>query len=375
MSIQAYVADKIFTGEKWLTNHAVFVRNGLIDAIVLKEDLRADIPVETNVNSFIAPAFIDLQIYGALGNLLAVKPTTETLTKTYEYTKAGGAAYYMPTVATNTYEVFFACIDAIRNYWKEGKRGVLGLHIEGPWISKAKRGAHIEELIHAPTVQQVKDLLEYGKDVIKIITLAPEVCSAEIINLVKSYDIVVSAGHSNATYEEATKAFDNGVGAATHLYNAMSSLQHRAPGMVGAIMQHEKVMSSIIPDGHHVDFAAVSIAKKVMKERLFIITDAVTETNEGYYPHTMEGDKYVSNGTLSGSALTMVKAVKNCVEQVGIELDEALRMASFYPAKVMGLENKLGKIAEGYDASFVILNNDLNVVKTVFERQNGNLQN
>ncbi len=362
MNLKAYIANKIFTGEDWLSQQAVLVEDGIIVSIVSEDNIPPRATITNYKSSFLAPAFIDLQIYGAHGNLLAVKPTTETLEKTYAYCKGGGANHYLPTVATNTYEVFHNCIDAVKEYWTQGKKGVLGLHIEGPWISNAKRGAHIEELIHSPTLQQVKDLLEYGKGVIKMITLAPEVCSDEVIDLIKSYGIIVSAGHSNATFEQATNAFDKGIPTATHLFNAMSALQHREPGMVGAVMHHHKAMSSIIPDGHHVDFAVISIAKKVMNERLFIITDAVTETNEGYYPHQLEGDKYVSNGILSGSALTMAKAVKNCVEKAGITLEEALRMASFYPAKVIGLQNELGRIAKGYKAEFVVMNEDLEVV-------------
>jgi N-acetylglucosamine-6-phosphate deacetylase len=127
-------------------------------------------------------------------------------------------------------------------------------------------------------------------------------------------------------------------------------------------MNHPTVMSSIIPDGYHVDFAALSIAKKVMGERLFIITDAVTDTIEGHYLHRLDGDKYVANGILSGSALTMAKGVKNCVEKAGIELDEALRMASLYPAKVLKMDKELGKLEKGYKADFVLLNEKLEVV-------------
>lgn len=369
MNISAYAADKIFTGHEWLTNHAVLVHDGIVDSIVRVEEIAPGVPVKNYSSCFLAPAFIDLQIYGAEGSLLAVKPTIDTLAKTYGYAKAGGAAHCLPTVATNTYEVFYACIDAVRSYWKNGRSGILGLHIEGPWINKAKRGAHIEELIHSPTIQQARDLLDYGKGVIKMITLAPEVCSNEVIELIKSYGVIISAGHSNSTFEQATSLFNNGVIAATHLYNAMSSLQHRSPGMVGAIMQHDQVVCSIIPDGHHVDFAAISIAKKVMKERLYIITDAVTETNEGYYPHTKDGDKYISNGILSGSALTMAKAVKNCVEHAGIKLAEALRMASLYPAKTIGMDNELGKIEKGFKAYFIVMDDTMNSITCLFDLQ------
>ena len=236
------------------------------------------------------------------------------------------------------------------------------MHLEGPWINRAKRGAHIESLIHSPTIQQAEELLNYGKGVIKVITLAPEVCSREVIDLILSHNIIISAGHSNATYDEAKNSFTNGIGTVTHLYNAMSPLQHRQPGLVGAAMDDDKIMASIIPDGHHVDYAAIRIAKRIMNERLFVITDAVTTNTEGFYQHTAAGDKYEAAGILSGSALIMNKAVKNLVVHAGIELAEALRMCSLYPAQVLKAEDKLGKLFSGYQPSMVVLNNDLEVV-------------
>ncbi|HRI21062.1 MAG TPA: N-acetylglucosamine-6-phosphate deacetylase, partial [Panacibacter sp.] len=271
----------------------------------------------------------------------------------------------MPTVATNTYKTIFQCIDAIKRYWQQGGKGALGLHVEGPWINAAKRGAHREEWIFSPTVEQAKELLEYGKDVIKIITIAPECCSQEVIDLIHSYGIVVSAGHTNATYRQATDAFDKGIHTATHLYNAMSGLQHRAPGMVGAIFNHNKVCCSIVPDGHHVDFAAIKIAKKIMGERLFAITDAVTETKEGYYKHTLETDKYTSNGILSGSALTMHKCFLNFVQHCDIEIEEALRMCSLYPAMVLNMQQQFGAIKQNYKAEMVVINNDLELEQVI----------
>jgi N-acetylglucosamine-6-phosphate deacetylase len=349
--MQIFSADKIFTGKEWLLHHAVVVENNRVKEII--PVTAATETVTAFGNAFIAPAFIDLQIYGAGKKLFAVYPEKDALAKLVAYCRSGGAAYCMPTVATLPYQAFYQCID------------VLGLHIEGPWISAAKRGAHVEACIHTPTMEQVKQLLQYGKDVIKIITLAPEVCSQQIIDTILSYGIVISAGHSNATYETATHAFDNGISTATHLYNAMSPLQHRSPGVVGAILDHNKVMSSIIPDGQHVDFAAVRIAKQIMKQRLFVITDAVTETNEGYYPHQFAGDKYESNGILSGSALTMNKAVKNLVTQCGIELTEALQMCSLYPAQVMKMENEYGVLQPGAVATMLVMNDKFEVLSMI----------
>lgn len=359
---KAYTADRIFTGETWLTNHAVIVEGGKINSLAPVSSLSSSQHVVQFDGCIIAPAFIDLQIYGAYGKLLAVYPEANFLFKLNEYCLKGGTAFCLPTVATNTRNVFYKSIDAVRDYWNKGGEGILGLHIEGPWINPVKRGAHIESLIHPPSANEVKELLNYGKDVIKMITLAPEVCSKEIIELILSYHTVISAGHSNATYNEAMQGFENGISTVTHLYNAMSPLQHRAPGLVGATFDHPAVMASIIPDGYHVDFAAIRIAKNIMKERLFVITDAVTGTTKGYYQHELAGDKYEAAGILSGSALTMNKAVKNLVSQVGIELSEALRMCSLYPARVMKLDNSLGMIAKNYQAKMVVLDQELELV-------------
>ena len=361
----AYSAEKIFTGHDWLNNHSILVEDGTIREVMPTDMLPFDIDEVQFEWNMMVPAFIDLQIYGAGSKLFAMFPEADALARLQQHCFKGGTHYCMPTVATNEYEVFYKCIDAVKAYWTNGGTGILGLHIEGPWINVAKRGAHLASLIHAPTMEQAKHLLDYGKGIIKMITLAPEVCSQQVIDLVQSYGVVVSAGHTNATFTEATHAFNKGIPVATHLYNAMSPLQHRQPGMVGAVMHHPHAMASIITDGHHVDFEAIAIAKKIMGNRLFMITDAVTETENGPYPHMLNGDKFVSEGILSGSAITMLKGVQNCVQKVGISLEEALRMASLYPAKVIGLQNQLGSIARGHKADFLVLNERLELVNQV----------
>lgn len=361
---KTYIANKIFTGYEMLQQHAVVVKDQVITEIIPLNKINKDTEIIDYTNALIAPAFIDLQLYGAHKRLLTAYPDAESVKAIYDYSKAGGASHCMPTVSTNTYETIFKCIDAIKNYWNAGGPGVLGLHVEGPWISKEKRGAHNADWIFSPTMQQATELLEYGKGIIKMITVAPEVISNEVLDLIYSYHIVASAGHSNATFEVATQSF-NTIKTATHLYNAMSGLQHRAPGFVGAVLDHASVYCSIVPDGFHVSFPAIRIAKKIMGERLFAITDAVTETHEGYYQHTLEGDKYTANGILSGSALTMVKCAKNFVTHCNINVDEALRMCSLYPARVIKKENELGIIATGRNANMVVLDDALHVLETI----------
>jgi N-acetylglucosamine-6-phosphate deacetylase len=361
-----FSADRIFTGSDWLPDHAIVIENEKIVEVLPLVSLSTGSTIR-NHYPIIAPAFIDLQVYGASGKLFATYPNADSLQKLYQYCVSGGTHYCIPTAATNTMEVFYKCIDAIKGYWEQDGKGILGFHVEGPWINKIKRGAHIERMVHSPTVDEVKELLSYGQGVIKMITLAPEVCSKEIIDLILSNDIIVSAGHSNATFSEATNAFADGIPTVTHLFNAMSPLHHREPGLPGAVLKHPSVMASIIPDGHHVNFEMIDIAKQIMKERLFIITDAVTQTNEGLYPHQLAGNsddsyRYESNGILSGSALTMARGVKNLVEKTEIDQSEALRMASLYPARLLGMSNELGMIKKGYRAELVFLDDALNVI-------------
>jgi N-acetylglucosamine-6-phosphate deacetylase len=364
-AIKILTAARIFTGKEWLTDCSVIIKDGLISEIVPSSALSSSQAVEIFDDAIIAPAFIDLQIYGANNKLLAVVPEAASVKELVNHCRQGGTAFCLPAIATNSKEVIFKSIDAVRAYWKEGGKGVLGIHLEGPWINPVKRGAHVEALIHSPSVTEVKEIIDYGKGIIKMITLAPECCNSEVIDLILSYDIVISAGHSNATLEQAKLGFASGITAVTHLYNAMSPLLHRQPGLVGAAMDDDKVMASIIPDGYHIDYAAIRIAKKVMGERLFAITDAVTSTRTGYYKHRLADEKYEADGILSGSALTMQKAVQNLVLHCGIDWGEALRMCSLYPARVLRIDNHFGKIEKDFNADLVILDNSFQLKKLI----------
>ena len=360
-----YLADKIFTGEKWLSNVVVVTENGITKEVLQTFETSFTSDIIHLPGSILIPAFIDLQIYGANKKLFAVYPTTDALNDLYDYCKKGGAVLFQPTLATNTTEVFFRGIDAVREYWNEGGKGVIGLHLEGPWLNPEKRGAHPRDLIYSPTLEEANKLLDYGKGVITMITIAPEVCSKEVIDLIQSYGIIISAGHSNANYNEAMAALDGGIPAITHLYNAMSALQHREPGLVGAAFTHPSAMASIIPDGHHVNYAAIKIAVQLMHQRLFAITDAVTETNHGSYHHHFENDKYTADGILSGSCLTMHKAFLNLINHVNVLPEEGIKMCSLYPAQLIGLADKYGKIAPGYAAQFLVLDYKFNLKEVI----------
>ena len=186
--------------------------------------------------------------------------------------------------------------------------------------------------------------------------------------------MILSSGHSNATYQQGKSFLNNPIKAVTHLYNAMPQMHHREPGYIPAIFE-EKPYTSIVADGIHVDFAMIRLAKRELGDRLFLITDAVTSATKGTYQHRFTGDRYVMpDGTLSGSCLTMLRAVQNGVEHAGIALAEAINMAALYPAQVAALDKK-GKIAAGFDADMIIFNDAFEVQGTIFkgELMNTNL--
>lgn len=354
-----YSTKALFTGSAWLNDVVIHIENDLVVRIDQKGfDANNAIP-------FVIPALIDLQLYGAGGKLLSEFPEKETIEKIYQFCIEGGTGFFQPTIASQSMDIIYASIDAVKAYKAAGGMGCIGLHLEGPWIHISKKGAHDESVIHVPNIEEVASVIAYGKDIISMITVAPEICTPAIIKIIQDAGIVVSAGHTNANYESAMQFFNDGIPVATHLFNAMSAFQHRAPGVVGALFDHPTAMSSIIADGYHIDYAAIRVAKKIMGDRLFCITDAVTETSTGLYQHTLVGDKYESAGTLSGSALTQLKSIQNLVEHVGIPLDEAIRMCSLYPAKVMQNKNISGTIAINEKANLLCLTADFTIINSV----------
>lgn len=348
--VTTITTKKLFTGTDWLHHCMLVVENGCIVDIATFQG--------TPAHDILVPAFIDLQIYGAGGKLFSLFPEVSTLELLHQECLKGGTHFFLPTVATNSPSIISACIKAVRLYWEKGGKGCLGLHLEGPWLNPAKKGAHLEEFMYAPSPNQVIELLDEGGDVIKMITLAPECCSSEVIEILKSQKIRISAGHSNASYEQAFQGFETGIQLATHLFNAMNPFQHRSPGMVGAIFNHPMVMASIIPDGYHVDWSAIQVAQKILQNRLFVITDAVTSTERGPYQHSLAADRYEANGVLSGSALTMLRACNNLINHVKLNVEEALRMCSLYPAHAFGIDDRLGKLLPGYQAAYLSVNED-----------------
>lgn len=360
--LKAFLNAIIFTGEETVNGKALIVENELIKGLV---DIES-IPMEANrvdcKGHYLAPGLIDLQIYGGGGYLFSNEPTAPALKSITDSLRSNGTSGFFLTLATNSLDVFREAIQVVK---ANPQPELLGLHFEGPYINPVKRGAHLIQYIKPPEFEEVHNLLKEAGGVLKMVTLALEMCDPEIIKLFKDHGVIISAGHSNATFQEATHGFNNGITTTTHLFNAMSPLHHRETGLPGAVFLHNSAFASIIADGIHVDYETVIISKKLLKERLFLITDAVVEVKHGPYVHVKQKDRFtLPDGTLSGSCLTLLQAVKNCVEHAAIPLDEALRMASTYPAQLIHSPDT-GKIKAGYKANMVIFSNDFRVSHTV----------
>lgn len=352
---QAYYNGIIHTGKSTIEHSAVLVDGYDVLDIVPENAIPEGFQQIDVQGNHIAPGLIDLQIYGGNGKLFSLYPDVSSLVATEQYCKAGGALYFQPTVATHEPALMKRALEAYRQYRDAGGRAALGVHWEGPFLHPQKRGAHVEKYIRRLQIAEAHELVSY-QDALRMITLAPECCDQQAVEILLRAGIRVSVGHSNATYQQAMQAFsETGIRLATHLFNAMSPLQTREPGLVGAIFEHPAVYASIIADGIHVHPASIRISKALMGERLFLITDAVEENTAGTYVYLRQQDRYVNQeGVLAGSTLTMLKAVANCVQQMNIALDEALRMASWYPAKAVGLDHQIGLLEAGYRSGLIV---------------------
>lgn len=346
----------LFTGTEKLENKTLLVKDGMINSIVDNKEIPEGFKTFDLKGLNVAPGLIDLQIYGSGGKLFGALPDVAGLEQLENDLLAQGTTGFMATAATNSDEVVLKAIDAAKEFSKKAKGNYLGLHLEGPYLNPKRKGAHPEKFIKKGTLAEVKSWVERAEGELRMMTIAPELQDQEVINYLYSKDIIISAGHSDATYEEALGFLNKPVQAATHLYNAMPQIHHREPGLVPAIFKL-KPYTSVVADGIHVGFPMIELAKRELGKRLFLITDAVTSTNEGTYQHVFTGDRYtMPDGTLSGSCLTMLKAVENCVKEVGISLEEALRMASTYPAELLK-GHKVGLFKPGYDANIIVFDN------------------
>ena len=370
---------RIFTGYEILDDHALLVANGLIERVCPLAELPSGIEQRDLHGALLAPGFIDVQLNGCGGVQFNDTPeavSVETLEIMQRANEKSGCTSYLPTLITSSDALMKQGIQVMRDYLRQHPNQALGLHLEGPWLNMVKKGTHNPDYVRKPDAELV-DLLCKNADVITKVTLAPEVAGDEVIAKLAAAGIVVSAGHSNATLKEAKLGFRAGITFATHLFNAMPYITGREPGLTGAILDEAEVYCGIIADGLHVDYVNVRTAKRLKGDKLCLVTDATAPAGADidqfifagktiYYRNGLCVDE---NGTLSGSALTMIEGVRNLVEHVGIALDEALRMATLYPARAMGFADSLGSIAPGKVANLTAFTRDYKIIKTIV---NGN---
>ncbi|MFM2589152.1 N-acetylglucosamine-6-phosphate deacetylase [Vibrio sp. TBV020] len=367
---------KIFTGSDVLVEHAVIINNNLIDAVCPISELPEGIETRDLNGANLSPGFIDLQLNGCGGVMLNDEITAETMQIMHEANLKSGCTSFLPTLITSSDEDMRQAVAAARDYHAKYQNQSLGLHLEGPYLNVAKKGIHSVDFIR-PSDDSMIDFMCENADVIAKVTLAPEHNEAAHIERLKQAGIVVSIGHTNATYAEARRGFDAGITFATHLFNAMTPMVGREPGVVGAIYDTQDVYAGIIADGFHVDYANIRIAHKIKGEKLVLVTDATAPAGAdmdyfifvGKKVYYRDGKCVDENGTLGGSALTMIEAVQNTVEHVGIALDEALRMATLYPAKAIGVEEQLGRVKKGMVANLTVFDRDFNVQATIVNGQ------
>ncbi|MDE2499935.1 MAG: N-acetylglucosamine-6-phosphate deacetylase [Alphaproteobacteria bacterium] len=364
-----------------LVNGRVLFNHGIVDgqAVLLGEGhIRAVVPAAAlpseaaryDLNGgFLLPGFIDVQVNGGGGALFNDAPTVETIRTIGAAHKNFGTTGFLPTIISADLAAIKTAIIAVDAAIQAGVPGVLGIHIEGPFLSSARKGIHDASKFRTLDTEAFELLtsLKRGKT---LLTLAPETTTPETIRALADAGVIVSAGHTDSSFDVVQGALHSGVRGFTHLFNAMSPLTSREPGAVGAALDDRESWCGIIVDGHHVHPAVLRIALHCKgAERLMLITDAMpsvgSPTNsfalQGRTITVKDGVCIAPDGTLAGSDLDMATAVRNTISLLGVDLPTAARMASSNPAAFLGLDQKIGRIAPGYSADLVLLNDKLEV--------------
>jgi N-acetylglucosamine-6-phosphate deacetylase len=362
--LRAFTNSILFDGKELLNDKTLIIEDDSIRSIVSGLEVPPGAQIIDCAGNFLVPGLVDLQIAGAGGYLFSSFTTEKAIESITNAIVGSGTTGFLITLPTNTMEVYRSAFRTVKEFRHPA---LLGIHLEGPFISQARRGAHMKDQILVPDPDSLRKLIDEADGTIKMMTVAPEVCPDGFIEILNDNGIIVAAGHSNATFREAGEGFNRGIRTTTHLFNAMSQLHHRDPGLPGAVFQSGNAFASIIADGIHVDYNMVTIAKKLLKERLFLVSDAVEENHIGAYQHVRQSDRFtLPDGTLSGSLLTMLKAVENCVNHAGIPFEEALKMAALYPAEVMQITDR-GRIEPGLRADLLIFDRNYDIVNVIVE--------
>jgi len=371
---KALIGQRIFDGADWHENAAVVFESGKITAILPVDSLSAEIE-KIEGGEIIAPGFVDLQVNGGGGVLLNEEPTVEGIATICAAHAKFGTTALLPTLITDTFEITSRTVAAGIEAKKLEVAGFLGLHLEGPHLSLARKGAHDPALIRPMEDQDLALILSCGAALDALmVTIAPESVSPEQVNTLARAGITVSLGHTEASYDTARLYATAGARTVTHLFNAMSPLGHREPGMVGAALDTRNLYAGLIADGLHVHPAAMAAALRAKNGpgKIFLVTDAMSPIGTDMTSFTLNGREILrqdgrltlSDGTLAGADIDMASSVRLVHETLGLPLEEALRMASAYPAEAAQIADSKGSLKPGLDADFVVLDASLHAQGT-----------
>lgn len=371
MKTIALQSGRIFDGESWHEDAALVVRGSVIEAIVARGEIPAGAEI-VEAGDMLAPGFVDLQVNGGGGVMLNDHPDVRGIETICQAHAPFGTTALLPTLITDTPEVTAAAIAAGIEAARKKVPGFAGLHLEGPHLSVARKGAHDPKLIRPMTGADLSALIAARARLPALLTtVAPESVTREQVAALVNAGIIVSLGHTDATYVTARAYADVGATMATHLFNAMSQIGNREPGLVGAALDDGRLSAGLIADGIHVDPATVGIALRAKRGpgTIVLVTDAMATIGtamtsfalNGRTIHRKDGRLTLDDGTLAGADLDMISAVRFAHRRLGVDLDEALRMASLYPAKMLGQPAWLGRLARGAIANVVALSHSLDV--------------
>lgn len=372
--VKTVINGKVFDGESLLEHHALIIDNDAIVDVIPQTALPKGLPVGLDLQGqTLAPGFIDLQVNGGGGVMFNSDPSVESLKIIAKAHRQYGTTGIFPTLITDSFTAMRKAIDAVNKAIDEGVDGILGIHLEGPFLNPERKGAHAQEKFCVIDDEgfDIVTSLSRGKT---LITIAPELTSPNMIKKIVNAGVVVSAGHSSANFEQCELALNAGLTGFTHLYNAMTPLQSRAPGMVGAALANEHSWFGIIADGYHMHPAAFKVAVSAkQKGGAILVTDAMSTVGstdksfvlDGQTIYAIDGRCTNSAGSLAGSDLNMNAAVKNAIKFANLDWTEAIRMASVYPAIAMGIDTIMGYLKPGYKANAVVLDNEHTVTGTM----------
>jgi N-acetylglucosamine-6-phosphate deacetylase len=358
---------RIFDGERFLTDRALVIEDDSIVAMTSYAD-RPRLGERDLGGGVLAPGFVDWQVNGGGGVLFNETPTPDGIAAILTSHRRFGTTSLLPTVITDSPRKLTAALAAAKAA-NTSIPGAIGVHVEGPFIDPRRRGAHPEQWIRAMNEKDA-DMLIAARAGAMVTTLAPSNASSALIAKLSRSGVIVSIGHSECSAEEAKAAFDAGARAVTHLYNAMSQLGHRAPGLVGAALADQRIVCGLIADGLHVHETASRVALRAKgADAIALVSDAMSPAAGGPQVYELQGRRVIQkgmqitleDGTLAGAAITLLDAIRYVTAKLGADLGTALRMATLTPARLLNMDDRIGRLDAGCRADCVHLGDDLSL--------------